>query len=478
MRDLFLVSLCSLLVLEGACKREAPAPPTPSPVASSTTPSPPVSASSAPAAAATPALDEAAVKAFVARWQAAQNEHDFEAYQALYAARFSGVKRVGGYTKRFDRAAWLADRKPMIKPGVTVNVSDLKLSGAPGAVRAVFVQEFVAPGFRDTGTKELFLTTLTNGLAISREEMLESRVDGAAEVAKSAVLAFHRDGPVLGSGFVADAGQGAPRLLAQAAKEPYDVAVSAAPAQLSAWLGREVTVYGADGTLCKGTVKSFELRVKAEPHFGMRNVWNGEDGAPKAAPARIAQEIWNMARDEERFAVGVLDHECRGTWATGQPLAWTPTSTPTPALRAAGIAAFKALPAYRAQQTRFEKESSDTHPWETVDGELQVSEVRSSPDSALLIVSARSGASCGSFAGTLTGIWQVTGADKLTFRGPVETLSDVLRVRGAVDENADGVLELLAGPQDFDDQVSIVRTTPKGFERKVLFKTSFWDCGC
>lgn len=475
MRNSAVLWVCALL-LPFACKSRSEGAP---PAASVTTPV--LSAAAVASTPATPAsaatLDESAASAFVKRWESAQNEHDYEAYQALYAARFTGVKRVGGYTKRFDRAAWLADRKPMLKPGVSVAVSDVKISGTPSAVRVVLIQEFTAPGFRDKGQKELFLAGSASGFAISREEMLESQVAGAEGTVKSSVLGYHRDGPVLESGIVAASLKGAPRLLSRAAKDSFDVAVSVASNEVGeasrAWLGREVTVYGADGAQCKGTVKGFEVRVKAEPHFGMRQAWDGEDGQPKASAAQIATQVWQMARDEERFVVGLLDHECRGTWAAGQALSWTATSMPAPSVRAAAVKAFQALPEYRKLQARFVEESGDkTHAWETVDGELVVSQV-----GTWLVVSARSGAGCASFAGTLTALWQLDG-DKLGYRGTVDTVSDVLRVHGAVDENADGVLELLAGPQDFDDQVSIVRVAGKGFERKVLFKTSFWDCGC
>lgn len=476
MRDLVVVSMCAL-VLPLACKSrsegEAPAASVTKPALSA----PAVVASVPAVVASVPALDEAAESAFVKRWEAAQNEHDYEAYQALYAARFTGVKRVGGYTKRFDRAAWLLDRKPMLKPGVSVVVSEQKISGAPGAVRVIFLQEFSAPGFRDKGQKELFLTRSAAGFAISREEMLESQVAGADGAVKSSVLGYHRDGPVLEAGIVAASLKGAPRLLSRGAKDAFDVAVSVASNEVGeasrAWLGREVTVYGTDGAQCKGTVKGFEVRVKAEPHFGMRQAWDGEDGQPKASTTQIATQIWQMARDEERFVVGVLDHDCQGTWAAGQALTWTAPATLAPSMRAAAVKAFQALPQYRELQARFAKESGDsTHAWETVDGELVVSQVGS-----WLVVSARSGAGCDSFAGTLTGIWQADG-EKLGFRGLVDTVSDVLRVHGAVDDNADGVLELLAGPSDFDDQVSIVRVAGKGFQRRALFKTSFWDCGC
>ena len=50
------------------------------------------------------------VQAVIDAWLAAQNGGDFAAYQALYADKMEGVKRVGPRTWRFDRKGWLADR--------------------------------------------------------------------------------------------------------------------------------------------------------------------------------------------------------------------------------------------------------------------------------------------------------------------------------------------------------------------------------
>ncbi len=436
-------------------------------------------------AAAAPSFDATAARAFVERWVAAQNQHDFAAYSTLYAAHFEGTKRVGSYSKRFDRAAWLRDRQPMFRDGVIVQAAALRVSGSAGAVRAVFTQDFVAPGFHDSGTKELFLVAQPSGLAISREEMLASQVAVVAPLADSALLAFHRDGPVLASGF-AQALPGTPRLLPRAASDSYDVALPIEPASLSeatrAWLGRTVTVYAKGGSPCQGTVSRFEVRVKAVPHFGMRQTWDGEGGVPKASSAQIAGEIWSMASDDERFVVGVLDHECHGVWAVTRAVGFTPASAPPVALRARALTAFKALPAYRELQARFAESSTNPGtPWETVDGTLTVVELRLSAQLAWVVVAARGGVGCGGFGGNLSAIWKADGeasAAKLTLRGTFKDLPDLLQVNGAVDQNQDGTPELLAGPDTFADEISVLRLAAAGYERSVLLRTSVWDCGC
>jgi len=430
-------------------------------------------------------FDEARAKGLVERWVTAQNAHDFESYSTLYAARFSGTKRVGSYSKSFDRKGWLLDRQPMFRDGVIVRASDLHFSGTLGAVRAVFTQDFVAPGFHDRGQKELFLVAGDSGLQIAREEMLVSHLAEAAPATDGAVLAFHRDGPVVDRG-ISPAIPGEPRLLPRGASEPYEVVLSIAPAALSeatrGWLGRSITAYAKDGATCQGAVARFEVRVQAEPHFGMRQAWAGEDGAQKATPREIARAIWSIARDDERFVVAVLDRACKGVWAATHATTFTAATAPAAPLRSAALSAFKALPAYREVQARFVQESSNPkQAWENVDGELDVVELRASAESALLVVSARGGAGCGGFGGNLSAIWSVTGADaRATFalRGVFKDSTDLLKVHGAVDQNGDGSLELLAGPDVFADEISVLRLGANGYEREALFATSFWDCGC
>ncbi|HYP74354.1 MAG TPA: hypothetical protein VER12_00275 [Polyangiaceae bacterium] len=481
-RFAYAVAICALVSCKDAQQHAAPAASSNQAAIANRDNAPPAPSAAVPAVS---TFDEASARAFIQRWLNAQNEHDFVAYSALYAARFTGTKRVGSYSKRFDRSAWLRDRQPMFRDGVIVQATELTLSGTAGAVRAVFTQDFNAPGFHDRGQKELFLVALPAGLSITREEMLVSHVAEAAPAIESAVLAYHRDGPVVAMGF-SGAVPGEPRLLPRGGSDSFDVALPIAVTALSegtrAWLGRNIAVYAKDGQACQGSVVRFELRVKAEPHFGMRQAWAGEDGAKKATPPEIAQQIWNIARDEERFVVAVLNHECHGVWAMTHASPFIPTTAPTPALRTAALSAFKALPAYHELQARFARESANSkQPWESVDGALDVVELRTAPETALLVVSARGGTGCGGFGGNLSAIWKVTGVDaRATFipRGMFKDSADLLKVHGAVDQNADGSLELLAGPDVFADEISVLRLGTNGYVRKALFSTSSWDCGC
>lgn len=51
--------------------------------------------------------NEAAGRALLDAWLAAQNAGDFAAYEALYAQRFTGIKRVDARSQRFDRSGFV-----------------------------------------------------------------------------------------------------------------------------------------------------------------------------------------------------------------------------------------------------------------------------------------------------------------------------------------------------------------------------------
>lgn len=117
---------------------------------------------------------EAAARATLARWQAAQNTGDFDGYAALYAPAFAGVKRVGKTTKKMNRAAWLKDRKAMFKAPMSVGTADVKVTLAPAGPVLELTQTWSSGAFADTGQKRM--TFSADGLSIVAEEMLSSRV--------------------------------------------------------------------------------------------------------------------------------------------------------------------------------------------------------------------------------------------------------------------------------------------------------------
>jgi hypothetical protein len=137
----------------------------------------------------TPALTAEQVreegKALLERWVAAQNQHDFDAYLAMYEPRhFRGVKRTHrSGAKELDFAGWKKDRKRMVlgKAEVAAELLDIatwldadsKLK--PGVSHVRFTQRWRGGGYADHGVKVLFLWRDARGVQrIVYEDLLNS----------------------------------------------------------------------------------------------------------------------------------------------------------------------------------------------------------------------------------------------------------------------------------------------------------------
>ena len=124
-------------------------------------------------------------KALLERWLAAQNQHDFDAYLAMYEPKhFRGVKRTHrSGVKEFDFAGWKKDRKRMVlgKAEVAAELLDIatwldpgsKLK--PGVSHVRFTQRWRGGGYADHGVKVLFLWRDARGVQrIVYEDLLNS----------------------------------------------------------------------------------------------------------------------------------------------------------------------------------------------------------------------------------------------------------------------------------------------------------------
>ena len=94
--------------------------------------------------------------------------------------------------------------------------------------------------------------------------------------------------------------------------------------------------------------------------------------------------------------------------------------------------------------------------------------------------SARGGVGCAGFNGRLSGFWQVAGSADAPTLTPLggAGLKEYVTVHGALDQGATLGLALLAGPDNFNDEVSVIRPATVKDPRRVLHGTSFWDCDC
>ena len=186
-----------LAALAVGCKgKEATSTAQPDPAAQAATSkaasTPAIAGKTAPAgkrAGSTPALTAEQVReegeALLDRWTAAQNQHDFEAYLAMYEPRhFRGVKRTHkSGVKEFDFAGWKKDRKRMVlgKAEVAAELLDIatwldpgsKLK--PGVSHVRFTQRWRGGGYADHGVKVLFLWRDARGVQrIVYEDLLNS----------------------------------------------------------------------------------------------------------------------------------------------------------------------------------------------------------------------------------------------------------------------------------------------------------------
>ena len=119
-------------------------------------------------------------EAVVTAWLAAQNQRDWKGYQRLYAARFTGIRRVGTVEKKLDRAKWMADRKAMFKAAMAVTADGITVTSDAVELIVTFVQTWEQGAFADAGHKRLVLDLAavragTAGVIVA-EEMVTSQV--------------------------------------------------------------------------------------------------------------------------------------------------------------------------------------------------------------------------------------------------------------------------------------------------------------
>ena len=266
------VLLAFLTFVAGCKSNEDPAAP-PAPASAATPTTPPVKP------APPPAIGEDRARALLDQWLAAQNRGDFAAYEALYAARFEGVKRVGERVRRFARAGWMADRKRMFGKPMEVEAREPAFATTATTAEVRFVQRWRSGTFEDLGPKRLFLVADGDALKIAREEMLASEL-----VAQPAA-----DDESTGFGFLVDIGSktfmvldapvpdehGAPRL------ESVEAGIYTATATVTdAALGDAATRWKKikirTDQDCETQLVGFRLMAREVPHFGTVQTWRGQ----------------------------------------------------------------------------------------------------------------------------------------------------------------------------------------------------------
>ena len=117
------------------------------------------------------------VEAVLSTWCEAQTSGDLEAYSALYAKEFKGVKRSKKRkAKTYDHKAWLKDRGKMFKKPLHVDCRAPKvIMGEDDATASItFEQYWRSPTYADQGDKRIDLKKTDAGWVLVGEEMLNS----------------------------------------------------------------------------------------------------------------------------------------------------------------------------------------------------------------------------------------------------------------------------------------------------------------
>lgn len=488
-----------LLVASGACSRstgdsapgereparaaETPAPAPVAPAAPGASEPSPAAPSAAPPSPAVAPLSEAAVRSLLDAWLDAQNRGDFAAYEALYAERFTGIKRSGERTRSFGRRDWMEDRASMFQRPMRVTASGVELFVSSQVARVRFEQAWSSARYRDVGPKELLIVAGATSPQIAREEMLSSTIGAERPVTPEARLRLVDTGlVVLSSGAREDWSHGELRSVERAPPGVLQVLRDADGARLPAALaqrqGQAVRVFDADGRACESRVARLAVRAAITPHFSMAEA--ASDGtAPD--PARLNREVWALSEAQGRQLVGVLEPPCEGLFALDASDVTPEIYRATPVEgdeRRAAIAAFRALPVYAAIQRRYEEETRSARPWheDPTRHLLDVWAFRPRTGPAQLVLAAEAGEYCGGFGGSASVVFGVGANGQLEPLGAFEGLR--LGPQAAFDLDGDGRLEILSGPEGLTRERSLLRRRGAQVVRDLLSSVPSLDCPC
>lgn len=472
-----------LSVTLGGCRKDSPSPASPAPAPdtapkiepelTAVVPAPGAPAVALPAAPTAAELPIAAseVNALLEAWLAAQNAGDFNAYERLYAARMTGVRRTGPIVKQLSRAAWMADRRKMFVKQMQVSASDVQITS--GITAGVLLTQYFATGsFSDVGPKRWVVVRQEGVVKIAREEMLASHLlDGAAPVeppaAEQLALAMHAgdqvwlavdlsDGVALAEAATGAAGQ---PLQLWGRQGPVTVSRAASwPESFRGWRDRDVVLYGVAGEVCRGQVQTAEVVAQILPHFGRVQSWAGEDGVPKASDREIAGEVWDQAGKTKVLAARIKPSrgDCReALWGRASnlaaPVVYDRAEMPAGALREAALRSARGL----GRNMELQKEFIASVPppraalWDQHGGVKPQVVVLVGGESRLVLVHARAGDFCGGFGAELLTVWRAAELGKDEYRLQLvsdERGADMQLPMTAADVDGDGQAELI-GPR-------------------------------
>jgi hypothetical protein len=422
------------------------------------------------------------VKTLLDAWLKAQNDGDFNAYEKLYAQRFTGIRRSGPRTVEMDRAGWMKDRGRMFRKKMTVTAADVKVKAARQMAQVVFTQTWESGTYKDTGPKQLVIIREGAAPRISQEELLRSDLD------KSRAPVRLKDSEVEPFVWVVEGGvvlredpdetwtRGATELeLGSPTVTRRKVDKKALPPEIAGWQGKKVRAFDDKGRqVCESAVNGFRVVGRVYEHFGVHQEWN------EKSKKEAADEAWGMTA---KLLVGDLDPGCaKAMWA--RPAGLEPVEPVAFADADATVAdqatkAFRKLAAYKTIQKEWlasEDGSKKKGNW----GEPKVLTVKTTlGGKPIVLVSAHASEweSCSGFSGQLWALWELKNG-KLILRNEPGTSAIV--PESAADVDGDGNAEILFKGElnEFGGDRGLMRATDGKWGSPESLKIPFLDCPC
>ena len=367
-------------------------------------------------------LNEAAVRAIVTQWLAAQNAGVFADYEKLYAERFNGVKRVGAVARTYNRAGWLDDRRRMFGALMQVTATDIVITVDAGSAVVRLTQTFAQKAFKDSGSKELLIVDSRQGLKIAREEMLQSKPAAAVGDAMPMLRVAGADYVVLSTEVPAPQGP----FEALGSGTGYDFSarrkISTSTQDPTGRQGQTVTVYPGGKACQLGDVYMLGFGT---PHFSTLQGWRtGDtdgDGVADQKPMPLDQQNEN-AIHAEMLAGQVAS--CPGEVALMTPgVEWQRGNDKE--LEALAAAAFIKNAGVQKAQREF-AEGGDASMWYGAkDGaDVQRAVFESNGRRIVIVGAAKNEGGCGEFSASVYLVFEVVGTN-LVPRGETGAMPSV-----------------------------------------------------
>jgi len=425
-------------------------------------------------------LGDGEVRGVVDGWLAAQNAGDFAAYDKLFAARFTGVRRSGPRTVQFDRAGWMKDRARMFKKPMTVAISGVTIRAGGSSALVSFTQTFAQGGYKDSGPKEMVIVRDAGALKIASERMLRSEITVPPVPADERFRFVVAGGLLLSDAADESWATGTIKLdvnadgLAMAVRR---IDASKLPPELARWQGRRVRLVTLPGVACDARIKGFRLLARSIPHLTTRNEWQ-EMGAPEAA-----RQAWDLG---DKVLVADVDNQCDGAF-WGQPagpavMAPAAAEAGDEALKARALAQLRASEAWKkVQKSYLESPTKGVSRWDALDDVHikvhRISALRAGKPITLVSLGVSRWVGCDELAANLWALYEDRGGKLVARNTPGKVEAYAL---AAIDSDGDGNSELLMEPftSNFGYENGRVSLVGELWDTIEEDRIPFYDCPC